>query len=193
MLVYTRIVLIKMKLPLIIEFGNPALRQVAKFVSIGKEIKNPAFHNLIKLLFYTMRKKQGVALAAPQVGKNIRLAVMEIAPNSKRYSVKETFPKTVIINPRILSYSKDKEFGYEGSFSLPDVFAGVSRSKSVVVEYFNEKGENIVRKVSGFPARAFQHEIDLLNGIPYIDRITDTKTLMTKSEYRKRILKISGK
>jgi len=182
-----------MKLPTIIEFGNPALRQVARPVRIEKEIKTQAFRNLIRLLFYVTKIKQGVALAASQLGKNIRLAVIEITPNSKRYSIKETLTKTVIINPRIISYSKNKDFGYEGSFSLPDVFGGVSRSKSVVVEYFNEKGEKIVRKVSGFPARAFQHEIDLLNGIPYIDRITDMNTLMTKGEYRKRVLKISGK
>lgn len=193
MLVYTRVILIKMKLPPIIEFGNPALRQVARPVRIEKEIKTPVFRNLIKLLFFVTKQKQGVALAAPQLGKNIRLAVIEITPNSKRYSIKETLPKTVVINPRIISYSKSGDFGYEGSFSLPDVFGGVIRSKSVIVEYFNEKGEKVVRKVSGFLARAFQHEIDLLNGIPYIDRITDIKTLMTKSEYRKRILKISGK
>ena len=90
-----------------------------------------------------------------------------------------------------VKYSKDKITDWEGCLSFKNVRGSVPRSKSVTVKYHNEKGEKVVEKAIDLWARIFQHEIDHLNGTVYIDRVANTKTVMTLSEFKKRILKCS--
>ncbi len=165
-------------------FGNPILRKKAKEISL-REITTPAFKKLVRQMFGAIQNI-GVGLAAPQIGKSIRLAVIDIHPLPHRPDV--TPIKRVLINPEILKYSKETESEYEGCLSFDGVRGSVPRSTSVKVCYYNEKGEKCIETAVGFLAKVFQHEIDHLNGVLFVDRMKDMKTLMTAQEYSKRIL-----
>ncbi len=167
------------------QFGNPILRKKAKSIPLRK-IATAQFKKLIKQMFDTIRDV-GVGLAAPQIGKSIRLAVIDIHPLPHRPHVIPT--KRVLINPEILSYSTTTESDYEGCLSFEGVRGSVPRAKRVTVCYYNEKGEKCTETATGFFAKVLQHEIDHLNGVLYIDRMKNTRSLMTTDEFTKRILK----
>ena len=168
-------------------FGNPLLREKAKRVGL-RSIKTPAFQKLIEEMFFTMRRVGGVGLAAPQIGKSLQLAVIEIRKSAVRPDI-VPLPPTVIINPKIETVSKTKQSDWEGCLSLPSVRGLVPRHKRITVSYFDEAGKKQVMTFSGFRARVFQHEIDHLNGLLYVDRMPDMRTLMTANEFKGRILK----
>ena len=133
---------------------HPILRKKTEKVTDFSKIKE-----IVKEMKKTMEKHQGIGLSANQVGFDLSLFVAKY--NQKFY---------VIINPKILKVSKEKEKMLEGCLSLPKILANVKRSKSVVLEAFNEKGKKIKLKAKGLLARIFLHEIDHLNGILIIDR-----------------------
>jgi peptide deformylase len=134
-----------------------------------------------------MRRSGGVGLAAPQIGESIRMAVMEIRTTPTRPDQKHQGP-IVIVNPVIKKYSKKKVDGWEGCLSINFFRGKVLRSEDIVVEYYNTDGKKVIEKASGLWARIFQHEIDHLDGIGCIDKM-DTKTIMTLSEFKKRVMK----
>jgi peptide deformylase len=169
------------------QFGNPILRQKSKAVPVAS-VKKVFFKKLINEMFFTMRRVKGVGLAAPQINKSIQLAVIQIKKSKIRPEVKP-LPATIIINPRITSISKEKDLDWEGCLSFPNVRGLVPRYSCITVEYINEKGEKQKVKLEGFQARVFQHEIDHLKGILYIDRMSDMKKLVTLSEFKERFLK----
>lgn len=106
--------------------GDPILRKKAKNVPVSK-IKSGGYTNLIRQMFFTMHKAKGVGLAAPQIGKSLRLAVIEVRANRKDKKIKP-LKKTVIINPIILKCSEEKENGWEGCLSLKGIRGKVPRS-----------------------------------------------------------------
>lgn len=160
------------------QFGNPILRAKSKAVS-SAFLKTAAFRSLVKKMFFTMHRVHGVGLAAPQIGKPMRMAVI---------GVKGLRFRRVIINPRITWHSKSTAMDWEGCLSFPDGRGLVPRWTKIEVEYIDEKGEKIKEKHAGFIARVFQHEIDHLNGIVYVDRMKDMRTLMTHKEFMDRII-----
>lgn len=176
-----------MKVLPLTEFGNPILRTKAKEIPLDA-IRSKKYRSLIREMIYTMRRTGGVGIAAPQVGKSIRLAVMEMRPTKTRPDLKKKSP-IAIINPKILKYSSAKENDWEGCLSLKRVRGSVSRPRNITVQYYNEQGEKVTEKTSGLWARIFQHEIDHLNGKVYVDHMNDMTTLMTLGEFKKRILK----
>lgn len=167
------------------QFGDPVLRMKAKRIAI-KKIRTAALQKLISNMFATIQDI-GVGLAAPQVGQSIQLAVIDIHPLSHRPHVIPE--KRVIINPTITRYSKNTELSYEGCLSCDGVRGQVSRSEEIVVEYYDEEGVKHQETARGLLARVFQHEIDHLHGILYVDRMTTMRTMMTVQEYERRILK----
>lgn len=160
-------------------FGNPILRARARAVTKAY-LKSVAFRNLVKQMFHTMYRVSGVGLAAPQVNKPLRLAVIGIRPLRFR---------RILVNPKITWHSKKKILDWEGCLSFPDGRGQVPRWSAIKVEYTNEKGERVREKHVGFVARVFQHEIDHLNGSVYVDRMPDMKTLMTRGEFMRRIVR----
>jgi peptide deformylase len=159
-------------------FGDPILRAKAKPVLLT-EVKKPAFQKLIKLMFFTLREVDGVGLAAPQIGLPLRIAVIK---NGKKS------PRIVLINPKIESRSKEEKQDWEGCLSLRSVRGLVPRWVKIVVSYYDENGIKQRKAIGRFSeARVFQHEIDHLNGILYVDRMRDMKSLSTLGEYIKRI------
>lgn len=168
------------------QFGNPILRTKAKRVSL-KELQTPTFKNLIKRMFFTI-EGIGVGLAAPQIGLSIQLAVIDIRPLPHRPNV-ELF-RRVIINPKILAYSKVQEAGYEGCLSFDGLRAEAVRAERVQVSYTDEHGAKQAEWTEGFVAKVFQHEIDHLNGVLFVDHVQDSHTIMTTDEFTKRSKKM---
>lgn len=165
------------------QFGNPILRRTADPVPRDL-IGTPALNKLIETMFYTIRKI-GVGLAAPQVDIPLRLAVIHIHPVAHRPNVKAF--RRVLINPEILEYSDETVADYEGCLSFDGLRAEAHRSKRVRVRYTDERGDEHTEWADGFPAIVFQHEIDHLNGVLFVDRMKDTKTIMTTEEYARRM------
>jgi peptide deformylase len=169
------------------EFGNPILRKKSKRVPLSF-LKTKRFKELVKQMVYTMRRTHGVGLAAPQIGESISVAVLETRPTKTRPNLKRKGP-VIIVNPKIVRYSKEKIDDWEGCLSFNGVRGNVPRSREVTVEYYNENGEKIREKATGLWARIFQHEIDHLNGVVYVDNMKDMDSLMTLKEFKKRIMK----
>ena len=167
------------------QFGNPILRKKAKKVS-PKLLGSRSLKQLVKGMLFTMRRVGGVGLAAPQIGKSLQLAVIEIKKTTTRPEVVPLAP-TVVINPEILTASKEKMSDQEGCLSFPNVRGLVPRHKSITVKYLDEFGKKHIVKLHGFQARVFQHEIDHLNGAVYVDRIQDIQSLMTFREFKERV------
>lgn len=169
------------------KFGNPILRKKAKKVPLNF-LKTRKFKGLTKRMIYTMRCMHGVGLAAPQIGELISIAVMEMRPTKTRPGLEKKGP-IIIVNPKIVKYSREKVKDWEGCLSFNGVRGSVPRSKVITVEYYSEKREKIREKATGLWARIFQHEIDHLNGVVYVDRMKDMKSLMTLQEFERRVLK----
>lgn len=112
----------------------------------------------IAAMFELMKKHNGIGLAAPQVGIMKRLFIMHVG-----------FQKYVCINPTIARYGKDTRLKDEGCLSYPDQEYMVNRSLEIRVSYQNAKGANVSKKYSGLLARCYQHELDHLNGVTFLD------------------------
>lgn len=172
----------------IVEFGNPILRKTAKKVPVSN-IKSTKFQKLINdVRDHLVGKKLGVGLAAPQIGESISLSVIAIRPSKHRPKVKEF--DLVIINPSYKGLG-DKKDMWEGCISSgagqAGLFGKVPRYKKVEATFWDENGQKHIENFSGLPAQVIQHETDHLNGVLFVDKVTDTKTYMTLGEYRKRI------
>ncbi len=136
-----------------------------------QEIKEitPEIKELILNMAETMLKNQGIGLAAPQVGVLKKLIVVRIEKGPLAF-----------INPKIIKKSKETEIGEEGCLSFPGIWLKIKRAKGVEIESLNEMGEKICFKTEGLPARIFQHEIDHLDGILFIDRLNLWQNLKFK-------------
>jgi peptide deformylase len=148
----------------IIKLPHPTLRRVArKIVDFDSGL-----HALVEDMIETMRDEPGVGLAAPQVNISQRLIVVEYPDDD---SIPEAEPKIyVLINPDIVDSSDEKVKGIEGCLSVPNLYGDVERSQSILIEGQTQLGKNISINAEGWLARIFQHEIDHLNGVLFVDR-----------------------
>jgi peptide deformylase len=147
-------------------YPNEILQQTAE------EIKNPLdaeIQNLIPQMFALMQKEKGIGLAAPQISKLIRLVVIDFAGE-----------KLTLINPQIISQSKEQIVFPDACLSLPGKELPILRSEKVVINYTDEKGQQNKIKARETLAVIFQHEIDHLNGIVIEDRFQEQKPLREK-------------
>lgn len=157
----------------IITPDNPILRRKTSAV---KDPLDPAVQRLIDDMIDTMREAPGVGLAAPQVAISQRLAVIEYAPGSEDLpeDVEPPDPKLfVVINPEIVTKSTEMVAGVEGCLSIPGYAGTVMRHAAITIKALNRQGRPIKIKAKGWLARIFQHEIDHLDGVLFIDRATD--------------------
>ncbi len=152
-----------MALRQIVALPEPVLRRKARKVTdFGSDLQT-----LIDDMVDTMRDAPGVGLAATQVGESLRVIVVEFGDEKNE----ETPPKLyVVINPEIARSSEDELSGVEGCLSVPGFAGEVERSVSVTVKGQNRQGHTHRIKAEGWLARIFQHEIDHINGILFIDR-----------------------
>lgn len=145
------------KLP-IITIPEPSLRQRSKEID-PKELKDPAFQAWLDDLVDTMYVADGVGIAAPQVGRNIRIFV----------AVDNNTPH-ILVNPVIKRTSFRRVDGEEGCLSVPGKYGIVSRHRGIRMDALDRHGKKISFKVKGFFARVLQHENDHLDGVLFIDR-----------------------
>lgn len=157
-----------MRLP-IVTAPDPRLRQKSKNLK-PEEIKK--LKSLISDMVETMYAADGVGLAAPQIGENIRLAVIgKQAPPTGRQATPDK-KELVLINPKITKRSWRQIKDFEGCLSVPGAAVEVKRHKKITVIALNEKARPITYTVSDYLARVFQHEIDHLDGILILDKKT---------------------
>jgi len=147
-------------------YGDPVLRKVAK--EIEPTSLTPEF---MSEMSETMYVEDGVGLAAPQIGISERFFIYDIGEKLN-----------VVINPEILERSDEKEIGEEGCLSLPEIFDKVPRSVFIETKYFDQNGQEHVKKFEGYEARVFQHEFDHLNGKLFIDYLTMVKRRLIKTK-----------
>ncbi len=168
----------------VLELGHPVLRRVAE--PIG-EPKNEHLLALMDQLIETAQQANGVGIAAPQVGTSERLFIVASRP-TPRYPQAPVMEPTVMINPTILSHSSERVKDWEGCLSVPGVRGLVPRYQAIVVEYTGRDGQHYQQELTDFVARIFQHELDHLDGILFIDRVESSQDLITEQEYQERIV-----
>jgi peptide deformylase len=174
------------------EAGEPVLRRRARELSV-EEIVREETQSLIASMYETMRAAPGVGLAAPQVGLDLQLAVIEdrpdyiakLTPDQIAARMREPVAAHVIINPVLFieGMAGEAEF-FEGCLSLRGFTAIVPRALAVRVECLNERAERVTVEARGWYARILQHEIDHLHGTMYIDRML-TRSFMGRENFER--------
>jgi len=163
----------------IAQLGQPVLREPAR------AIVNPAYPTvqaLIDDMLATVADADGVGIAAPQIYESFSLFIVASRPNP-RYPHAPAMTPTAMINPEIVWASAETETAWEGCLSVPGLRGLVSRHQRIGVRYLTRTGELCEEEFSGFIARVFQHEFDHINGLVFLDRVKDSRKLVTEKEY----------
>ena len=161
-------------------YGQPVLKKIAK--EITEEEYND-LGTLIPDMFETMYNTNGVGLAAPQIGKSIRLFIVDTVQVEEDMKIKGI--KKVFINPYILEEKGERWTYSEGCLSFPDINANVERPSTIKIKYLDEEFNEHLEEISGFNARVIQHEYDHLEGILFIERIKPLKRRLLSKRLEK--------
>jgi peptide deformylase len=164
--------------------GDPVLRQEARTVT-PEELASPEIQRLIDDMIETMRAANGAGLAAPQVGVLLRIAVIEVRPGNPRYPYKPIIPLTVIVNPELTPLDTVTFATNEGCLSMPNVRGDLLRFENVGLRYLDREGAPHEETRRGLTAGTFQHEVDHLHGILFVDRMVDMSSLSTWDEFER--------
>ena len=173
----------------ILQYGDPILRAKGKQIEQVDERIRELARNMIE----TMHAANGVGLAAPQVGESLQLTVLDVSqvedrPTTMKLNGEDVDPATamplVLINPQS-NLGRETEKGTEGCLSFPEITGEIERAKSITLRAQNLKGEAIEIETSGFLARAIQHEVDHLNGILFIDRMSSVAKTTLSSKLKR--------
>ncbi|MET0804684.1 MAG: peptide deformylase [Acidimicrobiales bacterium] len=167
----------------IVTVGHPALRQAAVEVS-AEELASAEVQALIDDLIDTMRDAQGAGLAANQIADGRRIAVIEVNDNP-RYPYKPRIPLTVVVNPVIEFVDDELVEINEGCLSVPDLRGSVQRHVNVRVRWLDRDGTPHDEVKRGLTAGTFQHECDHLDGVLFLDRVTDPTTFTTWAQFER--------
>jgi peptide deformylase len=157
--------------------GSSVLRKKTKDI----EQDYPGLKQLIEDMFETMYVSDGVGLAAPQIGKSIRLLVIDASPMAEEEPALKDFKK-VFINAKITELSEEDEVMQEGCLSIPGVHEEVKRSNKIRIQYFDENFDYHDEYFEGYAARVIQHEYDHLDGILFTDRLSPLKRQFLKGK-----------
>ncbi len=160
--------------------GHPVVRTAAKPVP-REAFRDKLFQKLIDDMRETMYEYEGVGLAGPQVHESLRLAVIEV-PGSDERSHSEV-PFTVLVNPQITPLDEERESGWEGCLSVPDLRGIVPRLKRLKLDALDRHGKPYTLEAADFFARVIQHECDHLDGRVYLDRMSDMRSLTFIKEF----------
>ena len=164
--------------------GDPVLRERARELS-REELGSPRIQGLIDEMIAIRRAAHGAGLAANQVGEAVRVAVIEVEPDNPRYPYKPPFPLTVLVNPVLEPLDSELVEINEGCLSVPDLRGDVSRRLAVRARYLDRSGVEREQVVRGLTAGSFQHEVDHLDGILFVDRVADPTTFSTWDQFER--------
>jgi peptide deformylase len=153
--------------------GSPVLRERAKPVPVVDDV----VRQFVDDLFDTMHAAKGVGLAANQVGVALRVAVVDIG--------EDTPDPLVLINPTVAVRGNLVETAEEGCLSIPDIFGDVERPVDITVDALDRDGKPYRMNISGYKARAVQHEVDHLDGVLFLDHLTAIKRASLMSKWRR--------
>ncbi|MEG1700021.1 MAG: peptide deformylase [Alistipes sp.] len=161
----------------IVVFGAEVLRKPCELIAAG----DPTVKKLIEDMFLTLAEAEGVGLAAPQIGKNSRLFIIDCTPwgedDPELADCKQAF-----INAEIYAFSEQKKNYDEGCLSLPGIRADVSRSLAIRMRYLDEEFKPHDEEFSGLKAWVIQHEYDHLEGVVFTDRISPLRRNLLKGK-----------
>ncbi|MDE6287484.1 MAG: peptide deformylase [Muribaculaceae bacterium] len=165
-----------MKLPVYL-YGHPVLRKVSTDITPDY----PGLKQLVSDMYETMYASEGVGLAAPQIGRNDRIVVIDADP------VAETFPecagrKLTLINPRVEVLDGEKVTRGEGCLSLPGLSEDVDRVEHIRLTWLDEDFVEHTEEISGFLARIVQHECDHLEGKVYMDHVSGIRKALNRAK-----------
>jgi len=163
----------------IAQLGQPVLRQAERRTA---DHQDSYIQSLIDDLLATMNDANGVGIAAPQVYEPLSLFILAPRPNA-RYPQAPFLEPTAVLNPRIIWVSDETEKGWEGCLSVPGLRGLVPRHTRIRVRYQTRCGDICEVEYADFIARVFQHEFDHLQGMVFLDRVEDTRELISEKEY----------
>lgn len=156
-----------MRYPIVIHPNDHLIRETEPVTMLSDEIVE-----LLEDMYETMVAHDGVGLAAPQIGKNLQLAVVEVDEDDR----------FELINPEIIE-QKGSDIDVEGCLSIPGVYGLVERAQEITVRYFDREGDEIEVTAYGYLARAIQHEVDHLHGKLFIDKMIRRLSAEEAAEY----------
>lgn len=157
--------------------GNPGLRIRAAEVT-REELASVDVQSFIDDLVETMRHANGAGLAATQVLRHQRICAVEVA-NNPRYPYKPPIPLTILVNPVLTPLDDELFRNFEGCLSVPGIRGEVDRSTRIRVQAWDRHGNEIDEEVRGLKAATYQHEVDHLDGLLFLDRVQDPRSLAT--------------
>jgi peptide deformylase len=163
------------------DVGDPVLRERGREVT-REELSSPEVQALIDDMIETKRAANGAGLAAPQVGESLRIAIAEVEPDNPRYPYKPPIPLTVFVNPVIEPLDDELVAINEGCLSVAGLRGEVPRHVRIAVRYLDRDGTEQEEVKRGLTAGTFQHEVDHLDGVLFLDR-ADPRTLTTWDAY----------
>ena len=167
----------------ILHVGNPLLRERSREVT-RDELASPEMQQLIDDLIDTMHAANGAGIAAPQVGELVRIASIEVTENL-RYPYKPRIPLTIVVNPVIEPLDDELVEVNEGCLSVPNMRGNVMRNVNVRVRWWDRDGVDHDEIRRGLTAGTFQHECDHLDGLLFLDRVHDTRSLTTWEQFER--------
>ena len=165
----------------IAQLGAPIIRERATEVT---DFHVPELQALINDLFATAANENGMGIAAPQVSVAKRVIILSPKPNA-RYPYAPTMEPTAMINPEMTWGSSEMEKDWEGCLTVPGIRGLVPRHLSILIRYHTQDGVMIETEYQGFLARLFQHEVDHLDGLVFLDRVESNKDLISEQEWQK--------
>jgi len=161
--------------------GDPVLRTPAREVT-AEDLRTPEVQGLVDDMIETMRSAGGAGLAANQVSELMRIAVIEVDHNP-RYPYKPPIPLTILINPVLEPVGDETVEINEGCLSVPDLRGTLERFVTVRVRYLDRAGNEHDEVKRGLTAGTFQHEVDHLDGVLFLDRVGDPTTFTTWEQF----------
>lgn len=168
----------------IIRMGHPLLRKKSQAVDLD-ELDSAWLKSLVVDLEDTLADSKGIGLAAPQIGESHRVAIIKILGGASRYGELEPLPLTVYINPVIEVSDRAPQGFFEGCLSIPNLRGYVERPSQINLSFYDLLGNQHSANYKGFLATVFQHEFDHLDGLLFVDRMTDTTTLSFEDEFNR--------
>jgi peptide deformylase len=164
--------------------GHPVLRKVGRSLD-KREIQSPDVQRLVTDMVETMREYGGVGLAAPQVHESLRLAVIEVEALGEELAATLKQEILVVFNAKVTVLDPAPHGFWEGCLSVPGLRGWVERPRKIRVDYVDERGDARSIVAEDFLATVFQHELDHLDGVLYVDKIADKARLSFNEEYQR--------
>lgn len=166
----------------IVRLGHPALRTPLEAVD-GERLSDPEIRRALDDLVATLREAGSDGLAAPQLGLELQIFAYEVAEGDGR--VAGAIPLRVVINPMITPHGHEQVADWEGCLSIPELRGLVPRHGEVRVRGLDPDGNRLDYVAEGLEARIVQHEYDHLNGVVFLDRMRDLRSLAYEAEWRR--------